>query len=1191
MASTLTEEVVPGLKPGATEVVHGANHDNNKTYVKNSESPTENDSLHTDKKQKSLSPDADSKGRASTPDEPVVERQIVDSSYVGWKQMGGWQEKDKLTTDDMLLDTYHETFLEDYLPSAAYGDWYHSTAIFAIGGILSFLLGSFKFSLAPVFFVTVLVSVYYRSSIKKYRGTLRDLVQKEMTVQKVENDYESMEWLNSFLDKYWPQLEPSVSHMVVEQANREMAKNPSVPGFISALWIDQFTLGVKPPRIDLVKTFKTTPTDVAVMDWGLSFTPHDLCDLDEKQLKNYVNQKVVVKAKIFGITIPVVVTNIAFRAVVRVRMKMRTAFPHVETVNIQLLDIPDVDFVFKLFGDSIFNWEIMAIPGLLPFVREMARKYAGPMVLPPFSFQLNVPQLLSGSALSIGVLELHVKGANSLRFSKSVHDSEANEINPYLEFAFNDKVAAVTGVAQGSVNPVWNESILILLQSFTDPLSITLLNKRGKFNDKMLGRIQYNLSSLHERGTQTNLSTKFLLNSKPVGELHFDMKFHPTLEAKKLPDGTTEDVPDLNTGITKIVIEGARRLDFDKNKVSSLVEMYINTKLVASSSLVKKDNSPSYNCEHEAIITDRRKTRVKLVVKNNKGEILSSTLQSLNDLIDRGHIEDKWLPLANGKGELKVTTHWKPIELGLKNDSGYTPPIGVIRLFLNKAEDLRNLERIGKIDPYARVLVNGIVKGRTDAKDSTLNPIWNEAVYVPITSPHQRITIECMDVETAGKDRNLGKFDIKVTELFKKGPDDKYVEIIDEEPKVGRLVSKKGVKGTVTYYTSFYPALPVLSLEETLAVDAINDRKIRVQNAKTANAQLTSEQKKELDTEETEIQEMEELYSNKMKLDLDELLQYNSGVFSFTILGGELPQPSCCVQAFFDSNGHASYVSPVFSTKTIRSGTAGECMIRESQWSTATFRISKNPYQNKAEEPICEVSIPTYELIKNCYYKPSILTLEGQSKNGKLMLQTSWFPIVISRLPEVDMITNTGDLKIAIHSASALLPADRNGKSDPYVKFFLDDSDELIYKTKTKKKTLNPIWDEVTTIEIHNRVNNYLRVSVMDWDAGNSDDLIGTATISLADIDPDGETFMDVPLLGPEGEDGGILHLRFMFAPRYTMSVNRVETKVGDLATKGLSAGIHAGTSVIGGGLGAVSKLKKGIMGKKKDKETVPHEA
>lgn len=1105
-------------------------------------------------------------------------RETANPSYIGWKQIGGWQEGDALTEADLLIDLSKDTFLNNVIPDKFYGDWYHQLALIIIAGVLSFGVGYFGFSFAPVFFIGLVTAALYRTSSIKFRSKIRDLLQKELTVQKIEDDYETLEWLNTFLDKYWPRLEPSVSQMVVQQVNEILATNPAIPSFVKALWIDQFTLGVKPPRIDTVKTFQNTESDVVVMDWGVSFTPHVICDMNAKQLRNYVNQKVVVKAKLFGLTIPVNVSNFSLKANARIRFKLMTPFPHVETINIQLLEVPEIDFVARPFGDFVFNWEVMSLPGLFPAIRKLAQIYAGPMLLPPFSLQLNIPQLLSGAAMAAGVLEITVKNVKGLSRSTGLL---AKSIDPYLTFEVGGKVVAKTRTVRDSLNPVWDESLYILLNAFTDPFTITILDKREKMKDKVLGRIEYNLTSLHDKSHQKNLKANLLRNSKPIGTLTFDLQFFPTIEPKLLPDGTVEEQPEFNTGITKITIEEALGLADANEKVTAYVELYMNARLVLTTSKVSGKDTLQWNQEYEAVISDRRKARCRLVLKNGKGEVISTTVQSLNDLIDRTQIDRKAIPLKDKKGELKVGAVWKPVELDAgTNAIGYTPPVGVVRILVNKAENLRNLEKVGKIDPYARILVNGIPRARTDAKSQTLNPIWNQAIYVAISSTNQKLSIEVMDVETVKKDRSVGSFDIKLDNMFQKGPDDRYVEKVDNEPRTGRLVTKKGTKGTVTFYVSFYPALPVLSLDEVQEFDQLKEKKAKL--VKKNTEKLSESEKEQLKQEEIDIEDIESMYSSKMKLDFNELLQYNAGVFSLSVLNGELSQIGLYVQAFFDGNGEPRFVSPKIPTRSITTGWTGDAMIKELEYSVATFRVTKNKDANKAEDCICEVVIPTIELIKNCYFKPSILTLSG-SGSAKLMIQTSWFPIAVSQLPQADLITNSGDLTVTARSAENLIAADSNGYSDPFLKFYLNDSKDATFKTHHQRKTLNPVWDEAASMVIHNRVNDYLRIKVMDWDAANSDDLIGRAVVPLSKIDPENITELDVPVVATDGGDGGVLHLSFQFSPRYTSSVSKTEKKVGDIAQKGLGTGLKVGTTVVGASFGTIGKLGRTMFGNKKN--------
>ena len=63
----------------------------------------------------------------------------------------------------------------------------------------------------------------------------------------------------------------------------------------------------------------------------------------------------------------------------------------------------------------------------------------------------------------------------------------------------------------------------------------------------------------------------------------------------------------------------------------------------------------------------------------------------------------------------------------------YMPPIGVVRLWLKKATDVKNVEATlgGKSDPYVRVQVNNVTKGRTEVINNNLNPVWDQIIYIP----------------------------------------------------------------------------------------------------------------------------------------------------------------------------------------------------------------------------------------------------------------------------------------------------------------------------------------------------------------------------------------------------------------------------------------------------------------------------
>ena len=242
----------------------------------------------------------------------------------------------------------------------------------------------------------------------------------------------------------------------------------------------------------------------------------------------------------------------------------------------------------------------------------------------------------------------------------------------------------------------------------------------------------------------------------------------PTIEPVRQADGAITPPPDLNTGIARIQVIEARNLKGGEKGASTSAEVIFDGETVLTTAVQKNTNNPGWGATTEQIVYNRAKAKVRVLIKEKSGKIMEQVTHSLNELIDATQVEQTWFPLSRG-GELKINTTWKPVELeGASGAGGYTPPIGAIRVGIENAEDLRNLETIGKVDPYARLLVNGFERTRTAAIESTLNPTWNEIHYVTVSSPNQKLTIEVMDVESHSPDRTLGSFDVKLTDLIQK---------------------------------------------------------------------------------------------------------------------------------------------------------------------------------------------------------------------------------------------------------------------------------------------------------------------------------------------------------------------------------------------------------------------------------------
>lgn len=123
-----------------------------------------------------------------------------------------------------------------------------------------------------------------------------------------------------------------------------------------------FTLGTKAPRIDQVRTFPTTPDDVVIMDWGISFTPNDISNMTQKQAAIKQNPKIILEihlGKGFATAaMPILVENISFSGLMRIRMKLMSNFPHVQILDFCFLEKPNIDYVLKPIGGETFGFDI-----------------------------------------------------------------------------------------------------------------------------------------------------------------------------------------------------------------------------------------------------------------------------------------------------------------------------------------------------------------------------------------------------------------------------------------------------------------------------------------------------------------------------------------------------------------------------------------------------------------------------------------------------------------------------------------------------------------------------------------------------------------------------------------------------------------------------------------------------------------
>lgn len=1133
----------------------------------------------------------------------------------GWAPRFGTGEAQDSKEDDALL-IEHQTFLEGKIDDKFYGDWYHNAAIIVFSCLTSWLVAVIGGGLGWVIIIMAACGTYYRTSIRRTRRNFRDDLVREHALRNIDPDHESLEWINSFLVKFWPIFAPNLAQSIIQSVDQVLST--STPSFLDSMRLETFTLGTKPPRMEHVKTHAIKDDDTVQMDWRFSFTPTDIEDMTTRQLKNKINPKVVLEIRVgkamISKALKVIVEDFAFSGLLRLKMKLQLPYPYIEKVDMCFMGRPDIDYVCKPLGGDTFGFDINFIPGLESFIKEQIHANLEPIMYHPHIFPIEIAKMLSGNPVdqAIGVVAVTINSGHGLKNT----DIGSGQPDPYVVCSIAGRQElGRTKIVHGTADPRFNETLYIVITSFTDALSLQVFDYNEFRKDKELGVASFALERLQGQPDHSGEQLEVLSGARNRGVLNIDLKFFPVLEAGQDAEGHRLPPPESNTGIAHITIEQAKDLDGTKSMVGKLNPygvLVLNGKEVHVTKKLKRTNNPIFQDPSKSVlITDRRKARIGLVIKDDRDlahdPIVGSYQIKLDDLLTLAAKGQEWFNLAESKtGRAKLMVDWKPVALtGVTGSGGYITPIGVMRIHLKSAKDLRNFETIGKSDPYGRVLLNGIQKGRTITFKNNLDPTWDEVIYVPIHTVRERITLEVMDEEKLGKDRSLGLIEIPVAEYVR--TDEENGGYLPRDTKESlfdglRLAGKGVPKGTLNYTLSFFPTMNVIDpdeeAEEASAEASQSPTGLGLQNsADLVTTPPVSGQPVVNQTgngvASTPLEATTSTHSNgngsmmsrtpapKVKLTVDDLQKYETGLLIFQIVEGQFAHNSPILEVIMDDHSFPSYTTTKAKTRNYQFNETGDAFVRELDFSRITLRLVEKvgkPGDDEDEHVLAKVAGQTLQILQRSLYQTHQLTLRGEDGSTNIVtVKLKYLPVQMQLDPS-ESINNSGTLRVDIMDAVDLPAADRNGYSDPFCKFKLNGKE--VHKTHVEKKTLHPAWNESFETQINSRTMADFRLDVYDWDLGGSDDYLGGSGIDLTKLEPMQQREIRYPLDGKSG----VVRLRMLFKPAYVARARQgTSTFQGTFAPAGKVVGAPVkGVAKVGGGLQkGASFLKRGIGGRK----------
>lgn len=121
---------------------------------------------------------------------------------------------------------------------------------------------------------------------------------------------------------------------------------------------------------------------------------------------------------------------------------------------------------------------------------------------------------------------------------------------------------------------------------------------------------------------------------------------------------------------------------------------------IQTTSRFKHTNNPVWEAPTEFLCSDRSSAVVTVKVIDDrdflKDPVVGYLTVKIDDLVKATKEGGRdWWPLSGCKsGRVRMSAEWKPLDLAgsLHGADQYTPPIGVVRLWIQKATDVKNVE-------------------------------------------------------------------------------------------------------------------------------------------------------------------------------------------------------------------------------------------------------------------------------------------------------------------------------------------------------------------------------------------------------------------------------------------------------------------------------------------------------------------
>ncbi|KAJ7365620.1 Extended synaptotagmin-3 [Desmophyllum pertusum] len=366
------------------------------------------------------------------------------------------------------------------------------------------LVGHFHFSFAWIIMILmVFVSWEYQMDEKQKRRDRMEKAVKSSFFEKVHENLEKAEWVNSIIDQMWPYVDGMVYKILKETVEPEMQKN--MPKALNTLYFETIDLGNKPPYVASVTSYasKEERKDEYIFDMDFVYSGDATIKLAIKSFK-------------LGLS------NIELRGILRVIFKPLVAeYNPVGGVTVFFLNRPKLKFDLT----NLLN--VLDIPGLKSSLRRITDDVIASFVVLPNRIAVPLAAGVEASDLQYpipeGVLRVKVVEARDLT-AKDFGLLKKGKSDPYAVIRIGAQ-SFRTKVIENNLNPEWNETF----EAFVDncegqELEAVIYDEDTTSKDSKIGALDTDIASTVESGYR---DLWLPLEGVKQGRVHLQLRWFP----------------------------------------------------------------------------------------------------------------------------------------------------------------------------------------------------------------------------------------------------------------------------------------------------------------------------------------------------------------------------------------------------------------------------------------------------------------------------------------------------------------------------------------------------------------------------------------------------------------------------------------------------------------------------------------